>query len=321
MTTDLMPRRLNSLVASTTSFSSSGISIDAVGRQDALGHRDAVAPLDQRPLLPGNFEMQRKIIRPFVPADMQDVAEVPRGEHADFGAVMLDGDVGCDRGPVHDQRYIVGTNAGNLAKFAQAFEHALGLVVRRAGNLMDENAVIGLEYEVGIGPADIDAYARHESPIVLAPPCRTLVHNALAIPISTKDCQHGRPVQPLTASSSAATARSSRRIGYRELSRDKPMVVECRSRCDDRERKCRDDGRDDRQIRLLRLPVVALSIRPKAPNRSQIRRSAIAVAFRPAAATTASAPGRLPSAMTGAANTRTRATRPRQASRSAAAAH
>ncbi len=89
-------------------------------RQDALGHRDAVAPFDQRPLLPGNFEMQRKIVRPLVPADMKDVAEVTRREHPDFGAVMLDGDVGRDRRAVHDQRYIVGTNAGDLAQFAQA---------------------------------------------------------------------------------------------------------------------------------------------------------------------------------------------------------
>ena len=135
----------------------------AVGRQDALGHGDAVAPFDQRPLLPRNFEMQRKIVRPLVPADMKDVAEVARRQHADFGTVMLDGDVGRDRRAVHDQRYIVGTDAGDLAQFAQALEHAFRLIVRRARDLMDENAVIGLENEVGIGTADIDAYARHGS--------------------------------------------------------------------------------------------------------------------------------------------------------------
>ena len=159
-----MPRRLNSLDG-LEDFGLVERDFDlAVGRQDALGHRDAVAPLDQRPLLPGHLEMQREIIRPLVPADMQDVAEVARREHADFGAVMLDGDVGGDRGAVHDQRHVVGTNAGYLAELAQPLEHALGLVVRRAGDLMDKDAVIGLEHEVGIGPADIDAYARHGSP-------------------------------------------------------------------------------------------------------------------------------------------------------------
>ena len=108
--------------------------------------------------------MQREIIRPLMPPDMQDVAEVARGQHADFGAVMLNGDVGGDRRAVHDQRDIVGTHAGNIAQLAQALEHALGLVVRRARDFMNENAVIRLEYEVGVGPADIDAYARHGSP-------------------------------------------------------------------------------------------------------------------------------------------------------------
>ena len=74
----------------------------AVRREDALGHGDAVAPLHQRPRLPRHLEMQREIIRPLMPADMQNVAKVARREHADFRAVMLDGDVGGDRGAVHD---------------------------------------------------------------------------------------------------------------------------------------------------------------------------------------------------------------------------
>ena len=164
MTTDLMPRRLNSFMASATSRSFERRLDLAVGRHDAFGHRDAVAPLDQRPLLPGDLEMQREIIRPLVPADVQDVAEVSRRQHPDFGAVVLDRDVGGDRRPVHDQRHVIGTNAGNLAQLAQPLEHALGLVMRGAGDLVDEDAVVRLENEVGVGPADIDAYARHGSP-------------------------------------------------------------------------------------------------------------------------------------------------------------
>jgi hypothetical protein len=36
--------------------------------------------------------------------------------------------------------------------------------VRGARNLMEKDAVIRLENEVGVGPADIDAYARHGLP-------------------------------------------------------------------------------------------------------------------------------------------------------------
>jgi hypothetical protein len=59
--------------------------------------------------------------------------------------------------------------------------------VRGACNFVEKDAVIRLENEVGIGPADIDAYARHGWPdmdrlIVLAPPCQSRMHNALVIP-------------------------------------------------------------------------------------------------------------------------------------------
>ena len=65
---------------------------------------------------------------------------------------------------MHDQRDIVGTDAGNVAQLAQALEHAFGLIVWRAGDLMHENPVLGLQNEVGVCPADIHAYARHGSP-------------------------------------------------------------------------------------------------------------------------------------------------------------
>jgi hypothetical protein len=47
--------------------------------------------------------MQREIVRPLVSPDVQNVAEMPRGQHSDIGAVMFDGDVGRDRGAVDDQ--------------------------------------------------------------------------------------------------------------------------------------------------------------------------------------------------------------------------
>src|SRR5579872_410869 len=157
------PRRFDDLFLSERNFDR------ALGRQDTLGHRDTVAPLDQRPLLPGNLEMQREIVRAFVPADVEDVAEVARRQHADFGAVVLYGDVGGNGGPVNDQGNVVGTHLGDLAQLPQPFEHAFGLVMRRAGNLVHKHAVIGLEDEVGIGTADIDAYTRHDR-LKLSPP-------------------------------------------------------------------------------------------------------------------------------------------------------
>ena len=157
------PRRLDDLFLIERNFDRS------LGRQDALGHRNAVAPLDQRPLLPRNLEMQREIVRSFVPADVQDVAEVARRQHANFGAVVLYGDVGGDCGPVNDQGNVVGTHFGDLAKLPQPLEHAFGLVMRRAGDLVHKHAVIGLKDEVGIGTADIDAYARHDR-LKLSPP-------------------------------------------------------------------------------------------------------------------------------------------------------
>ena len=97
----------------------------AVRRQDALGHCDAVAPLDQRLLLPRHLEVEREIVWPLVAADMKDITEIARREHSDFSTGMLDRDVGRDRGTVHDQRHVIGAHAGDLAEFAQALEHAL----------------------------------------------------------------------------------------------------------------------------------------------------------------------------------------------------
>ena len=73
-------------------------------------------------------------------------------------------DVGGDRRTVHDQRHVIGTDAGDRAQLAQPLSTPLGLVMRGAGDLVDKDAVVRLENEVGVGPADIDAYARHGSP-------------------------------------------------------------------------------------------------------------------------------------------------------------
>jgi hypothetical protein len=73
--------------------------------------------------------------------------------------------------------------------------------------------MVGLEHEVGIGPADIDAYARHESPArsSLAPPCQSRVHNAFVILISRETLSAmSRPCNP---------RRQTRDVGARPLQR------------------------------------------------------------------------------------------------------
>ena len=220
-----MPRRLNSRDRLDDFLLVERNFDRAVGRQDALGHRDAVAPFDQRPLLPRNFEMQREIVRPFVPADMEDVAEVARRQHADFGAVMLYGDVGGDRGAVNDQRNFVGTNAGDVAQLAQPLEHAFGLIVRRAGDLVHEDAMFRLENEVGIGAADVDAYARHGSPDRPAPPCQPRCTTPCYTNFGAKIVSIVRPCNPQRQARTAATADTHSSRGRVEPSEQ--IVVEC----------------------------------------------------------------------------------------------
>src|SRR5271169_4390538 len=78
--------------------------------------------------------------------------------------------------------------------------------------------------------------------------------------------------------------------------------------------RCEEAEREDRArwplLRKSSAPVAGggTIIRPKAPNRTLSRPLDIAVAFRRTAVRTASAPGRLHSAATGAVNTPTRAT-------------
>lgn len=78
----------------------------AMRRHDSLGDRDPVAAPDERMRLPGYVELQRKVVGPLVSSDMQDVAKAARRQHADFGAVVFDRDVGGDRRAMHDHRDI-----------------------------------------------------------------------------------------------------------------------------------------------------------------------------------------------------------------------
>jgi hypothetical protein len=64
---------------------------DLAGRgHDAFGHRQAVAPPDQRFRLPRNVELKREIVRALVTRHVQDVAKTERRDHADPRSAPFD---------------------------------------------------------------------------------------------------------------------------------------------------------------------------------------------------------------------------------------
>ena len=135
----------------------------AVGREDSLGDGDAIAALDQRPVLPRHFEVKGEVVGTLVAADMQDVAEVACGEHPHLGAVVLDGDVGGDGGAVDDEVDVARPDSGHLAQLAQPPQHPFGLIVRRARHLVDMDPALGLEHEIRVGASNVYSDSRHGS--------------------------------------------------------------------------------------------------------------------------------------------------------------
>ena len=58
-------------------------------RREPLGDRQAMAALDQRPILPRNFLADRIMLRPLMASDVDDIAIPGRGDHAGHRPVML----------------------------------------------------------------------------------------------------------------------------------------------------------------------------------------------------------------------------------------
>ena len=60
--------------------------------------------------------MKRKVMRSFVPSDMQDIPEVTGSDHAYLRPIVLESDIGCDRGPMNNQIDLIGFNTRLLTK-------------------------------------------------------------------------------------------------------------------------------------------------------------------------------------------------------------
>ena len=81
--------------------------------------------LTRGPVLPRDLEVEGEVVGALVAADVQDVAEVARGEHPHLGAVVLYGDVGGDGGAVDDELDVVPPHPRDLAQLLQAPQHPL----------------------------------------------------------------------------------------------------------------------------------------------------------------------------------------------------
>ena len=93
-----------------------------------------------------------------LPADDQDVAEAPGRQERDVPALPLDDDVRAERGPVHGLHEVGPAEPRAGDQLAEPLHARPGRVVRRREPLAGEEApVVGLEREVGEGPADVEA--------------------------------------------------------------------------------------------------------------------------------------------------------------------
>ena len=60
--------------------------------------------------------MKRKVMRSFVSSDMQDIPEIAGSDHSHLCPIVLESDIGRDRGPMNNQVDLIGFNTGLLTK-------------------------------------------------------------------------------------------------------------------------------------------------------------------------------------------------------------
>ena len=139
----------------------------AVGWKHPFVDRDAVAPTHQRCTLPRNIEVQGKVERSLVPSNVQNVAKSLGRQHPDIRTIVLDGNIGRDRGAMNDLLDLISTNICLGAQFQDSAHHGDRLILHRRRDLMGENfpadrvLLGGLQNQVCVGAADIYANACH----------------------------------------------------------------------------------------------------------------------------------------------------------------
>ncbi len=135
----------------------------AARRHQPLGHRLAMAALDQRPVLPRDVLHDRVVLRPLVAADMQDVAVAAGGDHAGDGAVVLEDGVGGDGGAMEHHVDRLARDAVLVAQRHQPLHDAARGIVGRGRDLVDGGRAgirVGID-QIGESPAHIDADQPH----------------------------------------------------------------------------------------------------------------------------------------------------------------
>ncbi len=132
---------------------------DLAAGPDPLGDDLAVAAPDERAILPGHLLVDRVVLGPLVPRDVEDVAVAAGRDEPDRGAVVLEERVRRDRRAVEER-----VDCGRVAVGgAHSLDQTLGGVGGGRGHLVDPD-LGGLRVrddDVGERPADVDAGELH----------------------------------------------------------------------------------------------------------------------------------------------------------------
>jgi hypothetical protein len=131
--------------------------------RQALGDREAMPALDQRPILPGNFLPDRIMLRTLVASDVDDIAIAGSRNHASDRPVIFQHGIGADRRAVQHMVDRLTRQVEACAQGADPGDHAARRVVLCRRRLVDQGPAgfrVG-KNDVREGAADIDADQVH----------------------------------------------------------------------------------------------------------------------------------------------------------------
>ena len=131
----------------------------AVGRSQPFGGGLAKAPPDQRSCLPGYVLHYRIVLRTLVAADMDNIPETGRCDHAGPHALVLQYRICRDRRAVEHMRNIRVGDAVAFAYLGNAPDYGYGGVIRGTGDLVDCDFGRGRVGQDNIGKCAADIYA------------------------------------------------------------------------------------------------------------------------------------------------------------------